>query len=74
MATNIDMAQVYKGVNIKRLRIKAGLSQSQLSLLSGVSQTTISKLEFNPNRIPRLDVIVNIADSLGVRVEDMIIT
>lgn len=53
------------GVRIKNLRKKKGLTQQELGKLIGVTKVSISCYE-KGSRIPTLDTIIRLADSLSV--------
>ena len=59
------------GKAIKQIRKKRELSQYQLAHESGISQQHISNLE-NGKRLPRIDVILSLANALNVTVNDIL--
>jgi len=54
------------GQRLKLAREEKGLSQAQLANLVGAAQTTIAKIERGETKLPRRDLIMEIADKLGV--------
>ena len=54
------------GELLRRRRQAAGLTQEALAERAGVSAKAISDLERDPDRTPRLDTIVLLADALGL--------
>lgn len=60
------------GENVRRLRERAAMSQSKLARCASVHVTYLSGVE-NGRRSPTLEVIGRIADSLGVRPQDLLI-
>lgn len=59
------------GNNIKKLREARGLTQQQLSKASGVPRPTWANLETGTAN-PTLSVLVRVAQSLGVSIEELI--
>jgi transcriptional regulator with XRE-family HTH domain len=58
------------GKRIKQVRLEKGFSQEQLGLAIDVSQTYISEIESGTHNIS-LYVAYKIANSLGVRIDDL---
>jgi len=58
--------------NIKKYRNKKGISQDKLSKLAGVTLHTITKIESGTTSDPRVETIKNIAQALGVKVDDLL--
>ena len=54
------------GELLRRRREAAGLTEEALAERAGVSAKAISDLERDPDRTPRLDTIVLLADALGL--------
>jgi transcriptional regulator with XRE-family HTH domain len=59
------------GSNLKLLREAAGLTQKLLAEVVGVSQPAIAQIESGVTRNPTLDVVLALADALGVTVDDL---
>lgn len=59
------------GENIKKFRKENGISQQKLAELTGKSKSSIEKYESGKTNIP-MDVLKNIADALGVTVQELI--
>jgi len=69
-----DMAQKYdqeRGKHLRELRQKVKLSQSELAQQLGVHRSNIGFWE-NTGVIPRSDLLVLMAEVLGVTVEDLL--
>lgn len=69
MTTNYDedqLAKTYMPIILKRYRNAAGISQRELARRAGICKSYISSLE-SGLRAPNLNVLVKIADSIGVR-------
>lgn len=60
------------GKNIKKLRNKLGLSQEEFAQKSGVKYTTLTKIESSVIKKPSVMVMAQIAEALGVSIEDLI--
>src|SRR5690554_2220912 len=60
------------GANILRLREGKGLSQSDVADRSGISRVRNGNIE-NGSSIPKLSTLQNIADGLGVKLNDLFI-
>lgn len=59
------------GAAIRRERERQGLSQRKLSLMTGSNQTHIWEIE-NSSVNVGVDLLCRIADSIGVKVRDLI--
>ena len=59
------------GANFARCRKEAGLTQEAVSHMAGVHRTEIGTLE-RGNRIPRIDTLVKLAATVGVKPEDLL--
>lgn len=59
--------------NVKALRLARGLSQEQLAARSGVNRSTISTIE-NGTANPTLTAVVRLAETLGVKMEELLST
>lgn len=59
------------GRNLKRERERVGISQEELGLRASLHRTEISQLE-RGLRVPRIDTLVQLAGSLGVKPEDLL--
>lgn len=59
------------GKNLARSRKRADLSQEELSILASVHRTEISQLE-RGLRVPRVDTLVKLRDSLEVSADDLL--
>jgi len=57
--------------NIKKLRKAKNLSQDKLSKLADISHATIIKIESGATYNPRVETLKNIADALGVSIDDL---
>ena len=58
------------GANLKRLRRAAGLTQKQLAEISGVASGTIGNYEAGHRANVTIDVVLKLADALGVDAEE----
>jgi transcriptional regulator with XRE-family HTH domain len=58
-------------VNVERRRRELNLTQAQLADKAGVTQGAISMIE-RGERVPSLDVLVKIADTLGCTIDELI--
>ncbi len=58
--------------NIKKYREKAGITQDNLARKADIPFSTYQKIEggFTPN--PSIQTLLNIANALGVKVDDLI--
>ncbi len=54
---------------LKELRDQRSMTREQLAVASGVSYPTLARLEAGSK--PRVDMAINIAEALGVPVEDI---
>ena len=59
-------------MDLRYLRSKTGISQSELAKQIGVSSVYICLLENGKRKNPSMDVILRLADSLGVSVEQLL--
>ncbi|MFH1233571.1 MAG: helix-turn-helix transcriptional regulator [Patescibacteria group bacterium] len=57
--------------NIKKYRKKKGVSQDKLSKLADITYNTIIKIESGATYNPRVETLKNIADALGVSIDDL---
>ena len=57
--------------NIKYYRKKIGISQDKLSKLSDVTYNTMIKIESGATYNPRVETLKQIADALGVSIDDL---
>lgn len=57
--------------NIKKYRNKMGVSQDRLSKLADVTYNTIIKIESGATYNPRVETLKQIADALGVGIDDL---
>jgi len=53
------------GENLRRVRRREGLTQEEVARRAGLHRTEIGKLE-NGERVPRIDTLVRLADSMAV--------
>jgi len=60
------------GENIKRLRTKQGLSQDDLARKADLKYSTLAKIEGDFVKKPGVQMVVKIAKTLGVSVEDLL--
>lgn len=58
--------------NIRKYRKKKGVSQDKLSKIAGVTYNTIIKIESGATSNPRVETLKQIADALGVKIDDLI--
>lgn len=56
---------------IKMMMNEKGLTQKELSLKANITEASMSKY-LSGDRTPRIDVIVNIANALGVSVDSLL--
>ena len=56
---------------IREIREEVGLTQEELSAKSGVSRATIWALERGENKVTTTKTLLNIADALGVPLDDL---
>ena len=59
-------------MNLYDLRTQKGISQSELAKQIGVSSVYVCLLENGKRKNPSMDVILRLADSLGVSVEQLL--
>ena len=71
MAEDAQELRAALSSNIRALRKAQGLAQERLGLEAGVDRTFVSKLEREIGN-PTLDILVRIANRLGVRVVDLL--
>lgn len=57
--------------NIKKYRKKKGISQDKLSKIADVTYNTIIKIESGATHNPRVETLKQIADALGVSIDDL---
>ena len=57
--------------NIKKYRKKKGVSQDKLSKLADVTYNTVIKIESGTTYNPRVETLKQIADALGVSIDDL---
>lgn len=57
--------------NVKKYRKKLGISQDKLSKLSNVTYNTIIKIESGATYNPPVGTLKQIADALGVSIDDL---
>ena len=57
--------------NIKTFRKQRGLSQEQLARKAGVTYSTLIKLESGSNKNPTVKTLQQIAQALGVTLDDL---
>ena len=60
------------GENTKRLRTKQGLSQDDLARKADLKYSTLAKIEGDFVKKPGVQMVVKIAKTLGVSVEDLL--
>lgn len=53
------------GANVRGLRLKRGLTQQQLADRADIAISTVTRIETD-RHTPRLDVLLRVADTLGV--------
>jgi transcriptional regulator with XRE-family HTH domain len=58
--------------NIKKYRKKKGITQDKLSKLADITYNTIIKIESGATYNPRVETLKQIADALGVGIDDLI--
>jgi ribosome-binding protein aMBF1 (putative translation factor) len=68
---NADRISQQFGRNLAEARGWAGLSQKQLGEWLSLYQADIAKFE-GGLRCPRLDIVVRLADAVGVQVRDLL--
>lgn len=57
--------------NIKKYRKKKGITQDNLSKLTDITYNTIIKIESGATYNPRVETLKQIADALGVGIDDL---
>lgn len=60
------------GDRIRGYRGTAGVTQAELARQAGVSKAYLSELEGNAGRRPSADVLLRIAEALGVTIADLL--
>ena len=60
------------GENIKKRRTKLGLSQEDFAQKSDVKYTTLTKIESGVIKTPSVVLVVKIAKTLGVSIEELL--
>jgi transcriptional regulator with XRE-family HTH domain len=58
--------------NIKKYRKKKGITQDKLSKMVDITYNTIIKIESRATYNPRVETLKQIADALGVGIDDLI--
>lgn len=58
--------------NVKRLRKQLKLSQEELAKKAGITYSTLIKIESGMNRNPTLQTLQNLAEALGIRIDDLV--
>ena len=61
------------GAQVRRLRLEQGLTQARLAELAGVSRQLVGAVEAE-RHLPRVDAAVALAGTLGVPVEELLVT
>lgn len=67
-----EVSPVEVGKRIRAVRQQRGMSLRDLAHKSGVSKAYLSQLENDPGRRPSVDVVVRIAEALGVSVLELL--
>ena len=57
--------------NIKKYRKKKGITQDKLSKIADITYNTIIKIESGVTYNPRVDTLKQIANALGVGIDDL---
>ena len=57
--------------NIKKYRKKKGITQDKLSKMADITYNTIIKIESGATCNPRVETLKQIADALGVSIDDL---
>lgn len=60
------------GARLRDLRHRAGLSQAALARAAGISKAYLSELEGDAGRRPSADVLLRLADALGVTIGEVL--
>jgi len=69
MSSNKNLSTLAK--NIRKLREKKNISQDKLSKLAGIAHNTIIKIETGLIKNPKIETVQNIADALGVSLDEL---
>jgi len=69
MSSNKNLSTLAK--NIRKLRGKKNISQDKLSKLAGIAHNTIIKIETGLIKNPKIETVQNIADALGVSLDEL---
>ena len=69
MSSNKNLSTLAK--NIRKLREKRNISQDKLSKLANVAHNTIIKIETGLIKNPKIETVQNIADALGVSLDEL---
>lgn len=67
MAARAEIARRF-GVNLRKVRKQTGLNQEEVGFRSALHRTEIGLLE-RGERMPRIDTVVKLAGTLGVKFE-----
>ena len=57
--------------NLKKYRKKKGITQDKLSKIADITYNTIIKIESGATYNPRVETLKQIADALGVSIDDL---
>jgi len=57
--------------NMKKYRKKKGITQDKLSKMADITYNTIIKIESGATYNPRVETLKQIADALGVSIDDL---
>lgn len=60
------------GARLRELRHHTGLSQAALARTAGISKAYLSELEADAGRRPSADVLLRLADALGVTIAEVL--
>ena len=69
MSSNKNLSTLAK--NIRKLRGEKNISQDKLSKLAGIAHNTIIKIETGLIKNPKIETVQNIADALGVSLDEL---
>jgi transcriptional regulator with XRE-family HTH domain len=58
--------------NVKKFRRQAGLSQDQMARKAGIPYSTYLKIESGTTPNPSIQNVLNIADALGISLDELI--
>jgi len=58
--------------NLSKLRKEKGLTQEGLARKANISYHTVIKLESGGIRNPKIETVLKLASSLGVKIEDLL--